>query len=720
MTSSTSRRALLDIIEEKERELSRIRNAAENVIEEEKTKLQQQLAALESEMEHNFSVLRDREEKIRSLENEIRSLEAKRVQQLRELEENMQLEMSRRTLRIEDDLKQESNRRSEEFEQDLRKKLKLEFEERLQQSEKTLHSNYMNKLTKELESQERELRMMFEQNILHQKSGFDQAESEWLSKLRWKDQEIEEMTHKMDRSRIKREKELEKELETRYKIDIQRTIEQHDKKTNSIIEKLLEENKTLRHQCDVFEDDLMHLNKERQILDSKLHELLGILHSVELTYEEKAKHHEDEVRNLSQRVRELDDVVICKEREAKRAITSLHDELYQTKRKYKMEKSAQMRAINCLKRDLNASFVKQAKLEGEYRAKLQKALQSKSYLENELCSLTKDVTEMKEENQRVCHKLQIYETENKSLESINVQQKLSHEEEKKKMLETLESRSWEEKEKLRSKISRVIHERDEAVAEKDRLAAKRRNAIIQQEVSSNDEAEMLHGEIFQLTSELRKCRSMLNKLDSENKHLKDIIASMRKEMEQMTFDASAKDSNARTTSENGFNIEESLDELKKITAALLQQKKNVSSNQSKKTLDDKMKDLEAKFLALSDEFNAISSERDTLRSISSRLQSEVTRMKTGDMHETAFQNSGKGKSNSSGSDASVDGVNINDFAQTLWSHAMVQMPRQARKSSERSTRSQEQCLEKLKKEQRKKSSLSKTETKVRNWNDKDD
>jgi hypothetical protein len=143
-----------------------------------------------------------------------------------------------------------------------------------------------------------------------------------------------------------------------------------------------------------------------------------------------------------------------------------------------------------------------------------------------------------------------------------------------------------------------------------------------------------------------------------------------------------------------------LEDLKQITTELLHKHNDVTSIQSKKTFDRKMKDLETKFLALSDEFNTVSSERDNLRS--------------------KVQNSLKDKSIPTGPNAAVDGVNIHDFAQSVWSQAMTQMPRQARKSSERSTRSQEECLERLKREQKKKSSVSKSETKIRNWNDKDD
>lgn len=718
MIPSTSRRALLDIIEEKERELSRIRNAAENVVEEEKTSLQQQLSALESEMEHNASLLRDREEKIRSLENEIRFMEEKRVQQLREMEENMQFEMSRRVLRIEDDLKQESKKRSEEFEQDLRKKVKIEFEERFQQSETSLHSHYMNKVTKELENQERELRMLFEQNILHLKSGFEQEESEWISKLRRKDQHIEELTLKMDKVRSRREKELEEELERQYQIEIQRKIELHDKRNHSIIEKLSEENSKLRHQCGMLEDNVMDANKERSMLDSKLHELLGILQSVELTYEEKAKYHEDEIRKFTQRIRELDDIISCKERDSKKVVTSLNDELYQTKRRHKMEKSAQMRAINGLKRDLNASLVKHAKLEGSFRVKLQEIQQSKSKLENNIRILSKELHELKEENLKLHQQLYVSESQNKSLESSNVQLKLSHAEEKKKLLETLENTSQEEQDKLRNKLSRAIRERDDAISEKDHLLATRRKEIINQESCSNAEAESLRHELVQLTSQLERTKLIADKKASESEHLKSVVASMRKEMERMTIDASGK--YTCVTNGNECDIRESLDELKKFMSLLLQKHKDISSDQSKKNFDKKLKELETKLLTLCDGFNAVSSERDNLSSISSRLRSEVTQMKTGDIHKTAFQRPEKDKLTSAGPDSTVDGVNIHDFAQAVWSQAMIPMPRQVRKSSERSTRSQEECLEKLKREQKKNSTIFKSEVKVRNWNDKDD
>lgn len=714
MSSLTSRRALLDIIEEKERELIRIRNAAENVAEEEKVSLQQRLTTMESDMERNVSSLKDRQAKIEILQNDIKSIESRYVQQLQELESSMQAEMNQRIRYIEDDLKQEATRQAEKFEQEQRKKLKAEFEDRLEEREKNLRLQYLNKLEQEMANQERELQLCFEKTLTNQKREFEQAESDWVSKLRRKDYELETLTLSMDKEWNRRQKDLEEEIERHSRTEIQRSIDQLDMKRDNDIRRITEERNVLLNQCECMAKDIVRLEEDRSILDDKLHELLGIVQYVEIDYEEKLREHEMEVQMLEKQVHDMKETIIGKERESKRLVTSLQDEIYQTKKKYKMEKESQMKVINELKKELSTATLQRSEVEGIYRLQANEALQSNKMLEKDLASMKKEQEQLRKDYDRKVQKLNWYKAKNRKLESDALNERMSYDEGKWDLTKRIETKLKEEKENAGRELLRLSRERDDAIADKDRVIALNKRATTQHEFEYHSELEYLTEENARLNSELRSMQETTQSVKMENNQLKAVIASMRKEMENIIHCASQSDRES--------NIDEDLvkDELysdaikllidlKKIAAALL------TKNGSKQTAEplaessifyEKINDIEKKLHAISSQLHFVVNHGTSDAKVSKTKENE-----RGDYNLSHHEQSIPVRSSSA---MSIDGINISDLAQSVWSQAIIQPPRHV-KASDRSTKSQDKSLERMRKESEKKYMI-KSEKRIRNWN----
>ena len=347
-SSSTARQALLQTISERERELGRIRDAAEKIIEEEQCFSKKQLQNLETQLVEQQRLVQEKDEYIQRLCSQIQSLEHDFREHQQIIEEKSKDELERQVAKIHSGLEKEYADANKDNEARERKRLQMEFEDKLASCERKFQSEYQTSLLCELKKQEDTLWSNFERSITEKQSKHEQVEKELHDILRRKEMDILDIVRqyesKCDFSQTKLLSDLQTEKD-RFK----EIIDDLNKRNDA----LRMENEKVNNIYECTRDRLVHVEKEAAYTKDQVEQLLEVLHRAEENYVQKVHQFQSAQSSKASEISSLLDQNQKLSLLLKEAKTKYRRDLRQAKKIFSTEKKCFQGKIADLKNELN-------------------------------------------------------------------------------------------------------------------------------------------------------------------------------------------------------------------------------------------------------------------------------------------------------------------------------------------------------------------------------
>jgi hypothetical protein len=523
-TGTASYTSLLEIIQDKEKELSRIRQTANVVAEEEKLAAQRKFAELEEDFHHNLELLRDKDETIQRLERCIVQMERDHSDSLKIVEERCKehatLEIAKATSKAE-----------EQF----RKKFRMEYEEKLSASERETKKEYQMKLYNELQNQEVILSDKFDCVLTRLESEHNQQLNDVYRQLEQKDKDLIATKNASNTELRNVEARVILEAEARLEKTISVKIKECEMQNEMKIRKVMQEKDQLVEEIRQLEHSHQELEIRNKDLIWKHDELLGVIQNLEQSYLEMMQDFEVDRKKwitqnkvLQEKSGSLEALLHqCKERHRK--------QLNDIEKKTQMKKKLLSREIRNLAKKLASTKEEKEEVEELMREKEEEGHSSKQQLKEKITSLSNECKELRRQINS-CH----------GLISLAPSDESSWKDELKRTLKIKEDALTVAREEMRSRFERemtlardefekeiqgLVRERDNLIKQRDTM----KRSIVELETDCTNvrtELSCLRQKLLQSESR-ENSKSTLRSLERQNVQLKETIKTMRREMESL-------------------------------------------------------------------------------------------------------------------------------------------------------------------------------------------
>eukprot|EP00559_Dactyliosolen_fragilissimus_P002633 CAMPEP_0184869150 /NCGR_PEP_ID=MMETSP0580-20130426/33136_1 /TAXON_ID=1118495 /ORGANISM="Dactyliosolen fragilissimus" /LENGTH=751 /DNA_ID=CAMNT_0027370467 /DNA_START=52 /DNA_END=2304 /DNA_ORIENTATION=- len=538
--STTPRRELLGMIEEKERELGRMRQAIETAVESEAKALQEKLDSLRRDFEHNLQILASRDELIRSLRAEIENKERSHTRALEEYSKESERRMDMQAMKIKGALEEEYREKLERDEEEVRRRAQLDLEERLDKRKRSMSEMFEKNLVHELKKQEERLTANFDKEILGCNSKLKARDEETMQKIRiienehkemfksaeatWKDRESAVLERYSEEINFKAEQNLN---------EMKRELDRERERVEAQVYSLSKENLILKDDLTKLEQDFLSMKETKRDMGNKIEELLDVLEKVErgyVTAREQFKSEliiarrnmDDQLQHVDKLTLELDQMKEQHRNEVKGLQTGYSKKILEIKGQSDLNENIITRQRDKIK-ELKGSL-KRSQRETEERLNAandeirtlndnkSKLIKEGEKLFLEISSVTNNLdNEIKaSEGRDESHKIELSRLQH---EKSKLQEQLCQERETEKNI-------WDsEKQELQKEKANMTEQIDSYAVKSASLEAK---------------VTLLQSQLHLIEKENRNnlvSQSQVGELLEENKTLKDIVAAMRREME---------------------------------------------------------------------------------------------------------------------------------------------------------------------------------------------
>ncbi len=538
--SSSSHQALLGIIEEKERELIRIRHAANTAAEEEKKNTHKKIIDLQSDHEHNVKILHDKDEEIKALQCKIHSMEVEYMTSKREIEDRCEQMMNRHVEQMEYRTREEMKERRDQYEQEQRKKLQIEYENKLSEKERNLQIDYQRSLIDELKDQEGRIERKFEKMMDERESERRDVEREWKIRLTEKEREASDMCREFEVRWRDQEQSLVRDLQTKHESKMTMELDTLKNEYKRYMSDQEHEIDKVLRDVQRLEKDKVRLEEEKDVTEGKVGELLNMVQCMEKGYGEKTFEYEQEIRGLQLRLMQASEQISAMEADIRRREVGYRTEIDKLKRQNKDDRKASRMKIRELKRELISANEERDEKKQSLAATEGEVERSKKRLKDKVASMTQECICLRDEirclNEKVTEGEHNESFQREEQRRILSEQKAADAHARKKIMEQFERTIQKDREDFDRERLQLKKERDEALLGKE--SANTELGHWREEVSrvKGHYTSMINQQredVDVLRRENNNLKMRYNEERQGNVHLKNTLADMRREMEEL-------------------------------------------------------------------------------------------------------------------------------------------------------------------------------------------
>lgn len=516
VSTTSAHQTLLQTIDEREKELSRIRHAAHKIVQEEKRSSSIYVHSLQSDLQQHQNSLKEKDELIQSLYVQLNKVDNDFGIYQKQVDDEANDIVQRHIEKYKYELTREREMEAKNFEERERKILQSEYEDKLSCCEKDLRNEYQTSLLAELQRQEEMICTNFDKITLEKQKHFATIEKELQEKLMIADRKLAENSFQYESiSKVSNENLLH-ELESQANM-----FEKQRKAYEQEIAAAFKERESMSSRCKCLESHADTLQGEDATSKAKILELQSIIQYTEESFVHQLEGFE---QHLHEQYKERD---------------MLQNKLRSSTNRLREIKSSHQREVKGMRKiHGEAMTIMQAHVK-ELESKIhtledsvgdQEAITERIKRENatKLKRLNEELDEMKIEFEEV--QASFYRREDEIKRSTLEKYKRNHRE----MVKKIERKATDANGHLESEILAMTRQRDTVVRDKEKL--ENNIYLIQQELHniqqrSNDRKE--HG-----SEETRMLQLELEEVIQEKKKLKETISVMRNEMEIMSSNIS--------------------------------------------------------------------------------------------------------------------------------------------------------------------------------------
>lgn len=522
--AAASYTSLLEIIQDKEKELSRIRQTANVVAEEEKLAVQRKFAELQDDFHHNLELLRDKDDKIKRLERSIEQLQRDQTDSLKSVEERCH---ERATLEI--------AKAASKAEEQFRKKFRMEYEEKLSASERETKKEFQMTLFKELQNQEMLLSEKFDCVLSRLETEHKQQLNDVCRQLEEKEKDLIVMENASKSKLRDVEARVMLQAEARVEKTLSMKIRECELQSEMNIRRIMEEKNLLGEKL----RQLEHTSREVEIRNKDLlwknDELLGIIQNLEQSYVEKIQGFELDRKKWITQSKVMQDKSLSLEALLRACKEKHRNQLKDIEKQAQLKRNFLSREIRKLAKKLATTKEEKEEVEELMREKEEEGHSSKQELKKRIISLKSECKELRRQITS-CHGLVSFDPSDNSSWNEELSRKLkikddSHEEMRSRFAREINLK----KDEFEKEIQRLTKEKDELTMQRN--AMKRKHAKQETECTKlRTELSCLRQKLHESESWKREnetLKSNLNSLEDQHVQLKETIKLMRREMESL-------------------------------------------------------------------------------------------------------------------------------------------------------------------------------------------
>ena len=382
---------LLQLIQNREKELHQIRNAASNTLIENEAKLKRQLCELRSDFEHNLMLLQKRDKFIGSLQMQINQtkvlheknmsdiqklanekaklqLETFLEQNRKEVEKEFQFKWCQRHQDLIEENKIRSNEQLKEFENDIRSELNTLHEHEMIAAKKTISDHYENIFSKHVREHQRQK----EQQQIKLNEVTDKLEESMKYMILKMKKREEDLKKDFNRDHISILKQVEEKNAITYTTKLQelhkqynQALQEQDKKINILTIQVSKQH----HSNENLTKNILTLTRLKEEHEKKISELIQTLHDTEKDFVARKKELD------ANSIKALQDIEQWKQKQKDLEVNWKKKEIDHTMQIQALEKDFECKAIK-----LENVMNKYKEKESEMKTEIENERQSKALL----------------------------------------------------------------------------------------------------------------------------------------------------------------------------------------------------------------------------------------------------------------------------------------------------------------------------------------------------
>ena len=527
MNAKKSHRALLEIIQEKERDLNRIRQVADSAAEDEMINGQRQLQQLQSDYGRSNDT-------IKSLQQYIHDLEEEHMQSIQSVERKCKEAAEEHIAKM-----------GAKSEDEQRKRLRNEFDERLASKERDLEKVYQISVVEELRNQERKMHEQFDRLMSDGEHQHTQEVVELQKMIQAKDAEISEHIRLNEKEQDDREAHFRREAREECNAEVRSQLEVCERRFQASISILEEEKDQFMRDLHQFKQGKSRSELENRELRCKIEELLSVLQNLESEYMATVDSMASRKTSMEARINELQCKISSLDASLRNAEDEYSRQLKAIEKRCRAEKKTLDHTIKKLKQELEAAKDEKEDIEETVKEKESEAKNCKLQLKEKVSVLKRECKSLRQEIDAI-HGKATAERRYGSAHKEGIEQALFDKERestiaRQRLLQQFEDTMKRDKEAFAEEKLHLVRERDDTRIEKEAavhaLEKKRMDyESLRVELSSLRQRQQTDIEAYIENNQELKVSNGTSR--EENLQLKESIRAMRSEMERLMASSS--------------------------------------------------------------------------------------------------------------------------------------------------------------------------------------
>jgi len=527
--NSASHHALLEVIEDKERELNRIRQAASVAAQEETKGLEAKLLELKQDCNRHIELLYDKDETIQRLQDRLLQMERDHLQATEKVqkscEELSSVQIAKATAKAEEEIT---------------RRLQREYEDRISRKREDLEKEYQSVLINQIRDQEVMLYDKFDREIANREKAYIQDVNDLQRCLDMKDKEILELVYSSEQKYKERENRILDEVKLRLEGETRNRLEDCERQWKIRVRSLEEEKGQYERELNRIGQDRLQFEVDNRELNWKVEELLSIIQHIHGETGDKCKDFEMHTKQFKREINEWEQKAALLETLLKDGEENHQRRLHKVEKRNKMDIKAFTNTMKKLKKDIVILKDERGEVDELVKEKQEEIQSSRQQLKDKVASLRKECLDLRKENDSMHRKSRI-DTRRESKQKTDFVQNLKDSEEAEQSnrrqmrleheVELERSAKQDREEKLC-----LVQERDDAVIQMDRLEAQIREKNEEFKVARNDLASIendLRNELQSLKKQKDSIGIKNRDVLQQNSQLKETVKSMRNELETL-------------------------------------------------------------------------------------------------------------------------------------------------------------------------------------------
>lgn len=525
-SSAASHQVLLQIIEDKEKELIQIRQAAVNAAQEEKNQAEIRLSELEQDFKHNIQVLYDKEDEIKGLKEEAFRLEKKHEAEMQKVR---QMEEEKSKLHV---LKATS-----EMEETLRKKLQEEFNQRLDSKQQEIERQYQVALMNEIRDRELDIRKEFEKEMMDRDRRHASKLKEMKKELETTERELMQVVYASEQKYNERERVKIEEFELQAERKLSRTLEECEREWKNRLRDMSSEKDEIEREASCIEQEMLRVEQENKNLKAKATELIDVIGNMESDFNRKTRENQSRQEESQHQIMKWKEKATSLQLEVKTLRKEQNSKVISIHSGHKSRTKAMRRELKVASRKLKQLVEMRQEDQDLIREKEEEYRESKRKWKEQMLQLKREIKQMEVELEGTRERILIEKNyEEKSKSSYKEEMKLKIEVEEKRRQEMVVTHQREQEvlkaEHERFK-NRVEQEKQEILREKERLETSIR-VRMEQSTQSQKQLSQLQTSLKNEAQTVQQLLSEKEDINKQNMQLKDTLKTLRGEMEHIT------------------------------------------------------------------------------------------------------------------------------------------------------------------------------------------